>query len=199
MRLFICSDVRIFREGLAETLAIRDGLEIVGTACGGQECLQSAQALAPDVVLLDMATAGSADLLTSLLLAGVDAYFHTRRGRGAVERSTRASVSNRDSGVPLPTHAQIAKDAPDHPLFVASMRLVREADVEIGRAMIAAWTSSGTAEQRRAIVEPHVDRFIAHPQATHWWRPILHSAADQAAARSRRQPVPAAQSRHAAP
>lgn len=63
MRLLVCSDVRIFREGLAEILGLRDGLEIVGTACGGQECLRCAQALSPDVVLLDMATARSAELL----------------------------------------------------------------------------------------------------------------------------------------
>src|SRR3954451_18200119 len=66
MRLLICSDVRIFREGLAEVLAARAGLEVAGVASEGEECLRAAQALAPDIVLLDMATAGSAGFIRRL-------------------------------------------------------------------------------------------------------------------------------------
>ncbi len=66
MRLVICSDVRIFREGLAEVLGARDGIDVVSAVCEGEECLRDARALAPDVVLLDMATAGSVAFLREL-------------------------------------------------------------------------------------------------------------------------------------
>ena len=43
----------------------------------------------------------------------------------------------------LPTHSQIAKDDPDHPLHGAADRLAHIADREIGRQMIKVWESKG--------------------------------------------------------
>jgi hypothetical protein len=136
------------------------------------------------------------------LLAAAQAALLSRGGRRAVERTiergTRESISRRDPRVPLPTHAQIAKDAPDHPLFSASAALAQEADREIGRAMISAWASTGTAQQRQATVDPLVDRFVAHPQAGAWWRPVLLAAARRAAPQPQ-QPAAGTQPRRPAP
>ena len=69
-----------------------------------------------------------------------------------------------------PTHSQIAKDDPEHPLFGASRALAHEADLQIGRAIIAAWSGKGPIKARVAAVEALVDVFVAHPFAVGWWR-----------------------------
>ena len=66
MRLFICSDVRIYREGLAEVLGARDGIVVAGAASEPDQCLRDVGVSSPDVVLLDMATAGSVELVRAL-------------------------------------------------------------------------------------------------------------------------------------
>jgi two-component system nitrate/nitrite response regulator NarL len=66
IRVFICSDVRIYREGLAEVLGRRAGLTVVDTIAGADHELDAARALAADVVLLDMSTADSVRLLRRL-------------------------------------------------------------------------------------------------------------------------------------
>lgn len=42
------------REGLASLLSIQDGIEVVGTAVNGQDALEQAQQLHPDVILMDV-------------------------------------------------------------------------------------------------------------------------------------------------
>ena len=66
IRVFICSDVRIYREGLAEVLGHRTGLTVVGTVAGADHELDGVQASATDVVLLDMSTAESVAILRRL-------------------------------------------------------------------------------------------------------------------------------------
>jgi two-component system nitrate/nitrite response regulator NarL len=66
VRLLICSDVRIFREGLAEILRRRADIGIVDTASGGGACLDKAREVASTILVLDMATAGSAAFLREL-------------------------------------------------------------------------------------------------------------------------------------
>jgi two-component system, NarL family, nitrate/nitrite response regulator NarL len=59
IRVLICSDVRIYREGLAEVLGRRRGITVVGTSSGARRSIDRLRALAVDVVLLDMSVAGS--------------------------------------------------------------------------------------------------------------------------------------------
>jgi len=66
IRVFIFSDVRIYREGLAEVLGQRPGLTVVGTVAGGDHELGAVRTSAADVVLLDMSTAGSVAILRRL-------------------------------------------------------------------------------------------------------------------------------------
>jgi two-component system, NarL family, nitrate/nitrite response regulator NarL len=66
LRIFICSDVRLYRDGLAEFLGRQADIVVTGTSTGGGQCLDAVRALAPAVVLLDMATAASVELLRQL-------------------------------------------------------------------------------------------------------------------------------------
>jgi two-component system nitrate/nitrite response regulator NarL len=56
-RVFVVSDVRFYREGLAQVLASTDRVVVLGTAAGTDEGLRLAAQLQPDVVLLDTAMA----------------------------------------------------------------------------------------------------------------------------------------------
>ncbi len=69
----------------------------------------------------------------------------------------------------LPTHSQIAKDDPDHPLHNAAARLARVADRDIGKVVSDVWAG------KRPVVEAQdlVDRYVAHPQAGDWWQKDL--------------------------
>lgn len=54
VRVLIVDDQRLMRDGIASLLGLQPGIEIVGTAGNGQEALEQAQALLPDVVLMDV-------------------------------------------------------------------------------------------------------------------------------------------------
>ncbi len=54
IRILLVDDQALFREGLRTLLSIYDDLEIAGEAANGQEALQQAELLNPDVVLMDL-------------------------------------------------------------------------------------------------------------------------------------------------
>ncbi|MBS0608430.1 MAG: response regulator transcription factor, partial [Proteobacteria bacterium] len=54
LRLLVVDDQPIIRRGLALMLGAEPGIEVVGQAGDGQEALDLALALAPDVVLMDL-------------------------------------------------------------------------------------------------------------------------------------------------
>ncbi len=54
IRLLLVDDQALFREGLRTLLSIWDDLEVVGEAANGQEALETAVALTPDVILMDL-------------------------------------------------------------------------------------------------------------------------------------------------
>ncbi len=54
MRVLICDDERLARERLARLLGDMEGIELVGEAANGLECLAQVQERHPDVVLLDL-------------------------------------------------------------------------------------------------------------------------------------------------
>jgi DNA-binding NarL/FixJ family response regulator len=66
IRVLICSDVRIYREGLAEVLERRSGITVVGTSCAAWESLAQVRALGADIVLLDMSTEESVAILREI-------------------------------------------------------------------------------------------------------------------------------------
>ncbi|MEV4262778.1 response regulator transcription factor [Kribbella sp. NPDC049584] len=54
IRVLSVDDQRMVREGLALVLGLLPGVQVVGTASGGEEAVQLAGELRPDVVLMDL-------------------------------------------------------------------------------------------------------------------------------------------------
>ena len=54
VRVLICDDQTVVREGLAAILSTDDEIEVVGLACNGEEALALAATDRPDVVLMDL-------------------------------------------------------------------------------------------------------------------------------------------------
>jgi len=54
IRVLLVDDDPIFRDGLRTILSVQPGMVVVGEASNGQEALQIASALWPDVVVMDV-------------------------------------------------------------------------------------------------------------------------------------------------
>jgi len=54
IRVLIVDDHAVVREGLRTFLQLQDGIEVAGEAADGQEAVQRAAELAPDVILMDL-------------------------------------------------------------------------------------------------------------------------------------------------
>lgn len=54
MRVLLVDDHVLFRKGLANLLASRGGIDVVGEAGDGQEALEKARQLMPDLILMDI-------------------------------------------------------------------------------------------------------------------------------------------------
>jgi two-component system, NarL family, response regulator LiaR len=54
IRVLIVDDHAVVREGLRTFLELQDGLAVIGEASNGVEALQQAEALGPDVILMDL-------------------------------------------------------------------------------------------------------------------------------------------------
>lgn len=59
----VVAEVRLYREGLVSALACRDGLQVLGAAGDVKEAVSLASALRPDVLVLDMVTRESLDIV----------------------------------------------------------------------------------------------------------------------------------------
>lgn len=58
VRVLVVDDQRLIRDGIASLLNIQEGVEVVGTAADGQEAIEQALALSPDVILMDVRMPG---------------------------------------------------------------------------------------------------------------------------------------------
>ena len=58
IRVLIVDDHAVVREGLRTFLQLQEGMEVVGEAAGGEEAVERAVALAPDVILMDLVMPG---------------------------------------------------------------------------------------------------------------------------------------------
>jgi DNA-binding NarL/FixJ family response regulator len=54
LRLLIADDHPLFRHGLREFLSLAPGVHVIGEAASGDEAVQQAEALQPDVILMDV-------------------------------------------------------------------------------------------------------------------------------------------------
>ena len=58
VRVLICDDHALVRAGLAKLLEAEEGIDVVGEAAGGEDCIRQTGELHPDVVLLDVVMPG---------------------------------------------------------------------------------------------------------------------------------------------
>src|SRR3972149_2179092 len=64
IRVVLADDHPLFREGVVHSLANKAGITVVGQAESGEQALQLARELLPDVLLLDIAMPGLGGLTT---------------------------------------------------------------------------------------------------------------------------------------
>ena len=69
IQVLIASDIRLYRDGLADILCRQTDVEVTGRAASPDETLQLALRLRPDVVLLDMVLPESLTTVRALVLA----------------------------------------------------------------------------------------------------------------------------------
>lgn len=72
IRVLIADDHPIYREGLARTLADAEDIEVVGTASDGEEAALQAEALRPDLVLLDLSMPKGGGMAALVRIAAMD-------------------------------------------------------------------------------------------------------------------------------
>jgi DNA-binding NarL/FixJ family response regulator len=58
IRILIADDHPLFRKGIRETLELRPDIEVVGEATNGEEAVELAENLQPDVILMDITMPG---------------------------------------------------------------------------------------------------------------------------------------------
>lgn len=54
VRVLVVDDQQLIRDGIASMLDVQTGVAVVGTAKNGQEAIEQAVALAPDIILMDI-------------------------------------------------------------------------------------------------------------------------------------------------
>jgi DNA-binding NarL/FixJ family response regulator len=54
VRVLVVDDQQLMRDGIASLLSIQEGIEVIGAAANGREAIEQAQALHPDVILMDV-------------------------------------------------------------------------------------------------------------------------------------------------
>ena len=65
IRVLVVDDHPLFRQGVVSSLGLEPGLSVVGQASSGEEALQLARELLPDIVLLDISMPGWNGLVTA--------------------------------------------------------------------------------------------------------------------------------------
>ncbi len=66
IRVLIADDHAIVRDGVRALLALSDDITVVGEAANGQQAIELARSLAPDVILMDIAMPGLGGLEATL-------------------------------------------------------------------------------------------------------------------------------------
>ena len=54
VKVLVVDDQQLMRDGISSLLSIQEGVEVIGTAANGQEAIDQALALSPDVILMDI-------------------------------------------------------------------------------------------------------------------------------------------------
>jgi DNA-binding NarL/FixJ family response regulator len=95
INLVVVAEVRLYREGLIGSLASSEGLAVVGAAGDQDDALALVAAVKPDVMILDMATRNSLDIVRKVR----EAAPKTKILAFAVDESERDIIACAEAGV----------------------------------------------------------------------------------------------------
>ncbi|HET8716448.1 MAG TPA: response regulator transcription factor [Nocardioidaceae bacterium] len=128
IRVLLCDDQELVRAGFRLILDLADGIEVVGEAAHGQECLRLTAAQAPHVVLMDVRMPGmdGIEATRKLVAAGSSARI-LMLTTFDLDELVYAAMSAGASGFLL-------KDAPREQL-VAAVRMVARGDAILAPAV----------------------------------------------------------------
>jgi len=87
VRLVIVDDHSLVRDGLRARLAVVPGLEVIGEAASGDEALELAAKLAPDLMLVDVGMRG---------MNGIELATHLRTRHPAIRVLMLSMYDNRE-------------------------------------------------------------------------------------------------------
>jgi two-component system, NarL family, nitrate/nitrite response regulator NarL len=120
IRIVIADDHPIFRDGLRRLLEAEPGLQVIGEASDGQQAVQLAHSLKPDVLLLDLAMPR---------YPGLEALRELSRGNGHHVRTLllTASIEKQQIAEALQIGARgvVMKEAATQVLFTALRAVMR--------------------------------------------------------------------------
>jgi DNA-binding NarL/FixJ family response regulator len=95
INVVVVAEVRLYREGLVGSLACREGLRVVGSAADRHHAVDLVSAVQPDVIVLDMATRDSLEIVSEIRAAAPNINILAF----AVEESERGIFACAQAGV----------------------------------------------------------------------------------------------------
>jgi two-component system, NarL family, response regulator LiaR len=140
IRILVVDDHAVVREGLRTFLGLQEGFEIVGEAADGEEAVEQAARLEPDVILMD---------LVMPKLDGVSAMREVRRRWGPPERGQPPRV------IVLTSFLDDDRLLPALEAGAAGYLLKNSQPAELARAVRA-------AQAGEAIIDPTVAARLVH-------------------------------------
>jgi DNA-binding NarL/FixJ family response regulator len=113
VRLVIVDDHSLVRDGLRARLAVVDGLEVIGEAASGDEALELAAKLAPDLMLVDVGMRG---------MNGIELATHLRTRHPAIRVLMLSMYDNREyvlSAMRAGARGYVLKESPTEEILSA--------------------------------------------------------------------------------
>ena len=157
IRVLIVDDHPIVRSGLSSVLSSQADFDVVGEAANGEEAVRLADALAPDVVLMDLR------MPVRDGVSSTEEIVRTRPATRVVVLTTYATDGDILRAVEVGAVGYLLKDAPHDELFRA-LRAVMRGERYLGSAvaerLMARWSrpASASLTDREREVLTHVAR-----------------------------------------
>jgi DNA-binding NarL/FixJ family response regulator len=160
VRVLVVDDQRLMRDGIASLLEIQAGIEVVGMASNGQEAIEKALALHPDVILMDVRMPG---------MDGVAATGQVLRQLPTCRILMLTTFDDDEyiiDALQAGASGYLLKDIPAHNLATAVQAVhkgIYQLDPAVASKLVAALTRSGPT--RQAISAPPNARTTPIPTA----------------------------------
>jgi len=152
IQVLVVDDQQLMRDGLASLLSIQEGIEIVGTATNGQEAVENALRLLPDVVLMDVRMP---------VMDGITATGHIRQQLTACQVLMLTTFDDEEYIVKAlieGASGYLLKDIPSHDLARAiqlAHRGIYQLEPTIAGKLVGILTNGTTSQKISAAPELH--------------------------------------------